>query len=135
VEHLQTFRFQSDFLQKLFGVFHPFLGPEISFQEMTVADFSATYQDGVRPAFKDLQKVLDIYFTGTQILYHTHIMGILKAHRSGHVGGRIGAVGADQGDNLGVKGCCFGKSPQPPFMKGGLGGISLVLISDFVIHT
>lgn len=63
--HLQPFGFQTDFFQQGFRVFHPFFSPEISFQEMTVTDFSATYQDSVGPPFKNRQQMLDIDFTGT----------------------------------------------------------------------
>jgi hypothetical protein len=64
VKHLQPLGFQADFFQQDFGIFHPFLGSEISFQEMTVTDGSAPHQQGIGPALKGLQHMLDIHLTG-----------------------------------------------------------------------
>jgi len=48
--------------------------------------------------------MLDINFAGTEVFNYPHIVRILKAHGSGHIGSRIGAVGADHGDDFGVEG-------------------------------
>jgi len=50
--HFQPAAIQTDFIHKLLGIGNSFLGPEISFQEMAVADFSASDQDGIRAGFK-----------------------------------------------------------------------------------
>ncbi len=50
--HLQAAAIQADFIHQLLGISYSFLGPEISFQEMAVADFSAADQDGIRAGFK-----------------------------------------------------------------------------------
>ena len=65
---------------------------------MTVSDFSAAHQDGIGPLFKTLQNMLNIDVPGTKIFNNPDIGWILHSHGTGHIRGRIGTVGTDQGD-------------------------------------
>jgi hypothetical protein len=103
VEHLQPLGFQADFLYQGFCVFHPLFGSEISFQEMAVADFSAAHQQGIGSPLKGLQHMLDIHLAGAKVFDDPHVVRVLEPQGSGHVRRRIGAVGADHGDNFGFK--------------------------------
>jgi hypothetical protein len=103
MKHFQPLRIQTDFFQQHLGVLHPFLGPQISLQEMTVSDFSAADQDGISPFFKNFQDMLNVNFSGTKIFDNPHIPGVLDSHRTGHIRCRISAVGTDQGNNFGFE--------------------------------
>lgn len=71
---------------------------------MAVTDFSAAYQDGISPGLKHLQDMLNIDLPGTEVFYNPNVPGVLKPHRPGHIGRRIGAIGADHRNNFGFKG-------------------------------
>jgi hypothetical protein len=103
VKHLQPLGFQADFLQQVFRVFHPLLGSQISFQEMAVTDGSAAHQQGVGPPLEGLQHVLDIDLAGAQVFDDPYIVRVLEPQGAGHVRRRIGAVGADHGDEFGFE--------------------------------
>jgi hypothetical protein len=71
---------------------------------MAVTDFSAACQDGIGASFKGLQHMLDIYLAGAKVFDDSNIVRVLEPHGPGHIRRRIGAVGADQGNNFGFKG-------------------------------
>jgi hypothetical protein len=74
---------------------------------MAVADGSAPYQHGVGPALEGLQDVLDINLPGTEIFDDPHVVRVLEPQGTGHVRRRIGAVGADHGDEFRFEGFQF----------------------------
>jgi hypothetical protein len=101
--HLQSIAPDTCFIEQLFSMLHSFFGSEISFQEMAVADFSATHQNAVRPCLECFQNVDGINLAGAGQFYDSHGRRILQAHGTGHVSRRVRAVGAHHGYYLGFK--------------------------------
>ena len=76
----ETFRVDAGFLKQLFGVHHPFHGPDISLDKVAAAHFAAGYHDTVRPFNESLQDHVDIHFPGAGKPHDTGVGGILLAH-------------------------------------------------------
>ena len=70
---------------------------------MTITHFSPAHKYGISTSLKGLKKVDDLHLTRTKVLYYAHGGRILQPLGSSHIGGSIGAVGADKGLNLGFK--------------------------------
>ena len=70
---------------------------------MTVTDGSAAHQQGIGTPLKGLQHMLDIHFAGAKVFNNPHVVRVLEPQGAGHIRRRIGAIGADHGDELGFE--------------------------------
>ena len=82
---------------------HPLLGPEISFQEMAVADLSPAHEDSIGAGLKGFQDMNGVNSARTGQFDDPHRGRVLEPHGARHIGRRVGAVGAHHGDYFRIK--------------------------------
>ena len=78
--------------------------PQVALQEVAIAQVAAGHVDGVGPVLEGPQQQHGVDLAGAEDLHHPHVRRVLQPHRPGQVAGRVGAVGAAEGDDLGFVG-------------------------------
>ena len=100
---MNTLRLDADLFQSVLNVFDLLPGFEISFQEMTFTFQSAGHIDGVGTAFDGPQQVDDINPPAARHLDHFDIGRVIQAHGAGQIPGRVSAIFAAIGNDLGFE--------------------------------
>ena len=103
IEHLYAFGFDADLFQNTLNVLYFFTGSYISFQEMAFSLQSPRHIDGVCPAFYGPQQVDNVDSPAARHLDDFDIGRVVQAHGAGQIPGRICAVFAAIGNDLGFE--------------------------------
>jgi hypothetical protein len=94
---------QSDLVEKLFGVSHPFSGPHVPSHVMTIADRASHYADAVGPLLKSLQDIFNVYFACARQFDHFGPGWVSDMESPGRVGGHIGTIDASKNGDLRIE--------------------------------
>ena len=87
VKHLHPLWLNAHFLQQFLGLLDPLFCSQISFQEMTIAFYSASHEGGISATFEGFQQVERIHFAGAHQLDDPDVRRIFQAHRTSQVSG------------------------------------------------